>query len=427
MKILNKCDIVVAGAGPAGIAAAIAASQNNQKVTLLEQTGTAGGMTTSALVPPIICQWDGVNYLAGDFCRGVVDECCTEMGISEANPGWQEVNPEIMKRLYDRRIAASGVKLYYGIKVVDVIREGGKLKALIVSTPTGLKEVRAKVFIDCTGDAMVSALAQVPFDQGDEEGNTMSPTLCPQFSNIDLAAYRQSSERDLPIWHRLLKAGKTPTDEHHFVGVCVYGHGSASGNLGHIYNVNTLDEDDLTKCYIEGRKLAKLYHEFYMQNVPGFAESDLVQTAPMLGVRETRRIRGHYQLNMADYQKRAKFADEIGRFAYPVDIHASKPDPAAQLAVEENIHRTRYNIGESYGVPYRSLVPLTVDNLLVAGRSISADRAIQSSIRVVPGCMLTGQAAGCAATIMVARNCDAIAVPIAELQQKIREFGGYLA
>ena len=226
VPVLNRSEIVIAGAGPAGIAAGLAAARLGKKVTLVEQSGTPGGLGTAGLVPAVICQSDGVQMLAGEICRSIVEECCSRMGIPEMNPMWQEVDPEIMKRIYDRRILEAGIRLYYGVKAVETEVEERRIGALIVSTPRGLRKIEGELFLDCTGDAAVAALAGVPFHKGDENGDTMAPTLCVQFSNVDIAAYRASiaeNGNDLDIWHRLLKAGKAPLDEHHFVGVCTYG------------------------------------------------------------------------------------------------------------------------------------------------------------------------------------------------------------
>lgn len=402
VPVFDRADIVVAGGGPAGIAASLAATRLGKSVILLEQTGSAGGMSTNALVPAIISRWDGVRTLCGNLCDSIVDECTREMGLPQSNPGWQEVDAEILRRIYDRRLVDAGVKLYYMMRAADVVLKNGRIEALLVATQHGLRKICGDVYIDATGDAAIAAFAGVPFDCGDAEGKTMSPTLCPQFSNVDIKAYRTSraaGHGDRSFWHNLLERGEAPLPEYHFVGVCSYGNGTVSGNLGHIYGADTLDEKELTGAYIQGRKIAKIYHEFYRKHVPGFEDSDLTQTAPLLGVRESRRIRGDYQLNGADYRNRASFADEIGRFSYPVDIHSSSTDPEEQKRVEEVIRALRYKRGESYGVPYRTLLPQGVENLLVAGRCVSCDREIQSSIRVVPGCFITGQAAGAAAAM----------------------------
>lgn len=417
-----EAEIVIAGGGPAGIAAALAAARLGKRVVLLEQTSCLGGMGTCALVPAVIYQSDGVNYLSGDFCRSIVKDCCSEMGIAEINPGWQEVDAEILKRIYDDRLSRAGVKFFFRIRVADAVIRSGKLEALVVATQRGLRKVKGEVFIDATGDAAVAAFAGVPFDCGDAEGRTMGPTLCPQFSNIDLAAYRaalREGKSDNAIWHELLDRGEAPVPEYHFVGVCTYGNGTASGNLGHIYGTNPLDETELTYACIEGRRLAKTYHEFYRKHVPGFEHSDLVQTAQLLGVRESRRIRGEYQLNGIDYRKRAVFPDEIGRFSYPIDIHSPSADPNEQKRVERVLGETRFQPGESYGIPYRSLIPLGVENLLVAGRCVSCDREIQSSLRVIPGCFITGQAAGAAAAMADCGNIRGVG--IAALQKWLKD------
>ena len=353
VPVFDRADIVVAGGGPAGIAASLAATRLGKSVILLEQTGSAGGMSTNALVPAIISRWDGVRTLCGNLCDSIVDECTREMGLPKSNPGWQEVDAEILRRLYDRRLVEAGVKLYYMMRAADVVLKNGRIESLLVATQHGLRKVCGDVYIDATGDAAIAAFAGVPFDCGDAEGQTMSPTLCPQFSNVDIKAYRTSraaGHGDRFFWHALLERGEAPLPEYHFVGVCSYGNGTVSGNLGHIYGANTLDEKELTNAYIEGRKIAKIYHEFYRKHVPGFEDSDLTQTAPLLGVRESRRIRGDYQLNGTDYRNRASFADEIGRFSYPVDIHSSRNTSSGYQQYEKDFSNLRYKKGESYGI-----------------------------------------------------------------------------
>lgn len=154
---------------------------------------------------------------------------------------------------------------------------------------------------------------------------------------------------------------------------------------------------------------------------------ELVSTGAILGIRESRRIIGDYILNVEDFKNRAVFDDEIGRYCYPIDIHASKPDPAAYKKFEEEFTKTyRYNKGESYGIPYRCLVPKNLSNVLVAGRCISSDRYIQGSVRVMPGCYITGQAAGTAAAIAVAGNTHTRGFDTELLRKKLRDMGAYL-
>ena len=153
---------------------------------------------------------------------------------------------------------------------------------------------------------------------------------------------------------------------------------------------------------------------------------ELVATGAILGIRETRRIMGDYVLNLNDFNNRASFDDEIGRYSYPVDIHAGKADKESYMKFHKEHTTLRYGKGESYGIPYRSLLVKGFSNLLTAGRCISTDRYMQSSIRVMPGCYITGQAAGTAAAIAAQKDTDTRGIDIRELQRKLVALGGFL-
>ena len=198
------------------------------------------------------------------------------------------------------------------------------------------------------------------------------------------------------------------------------------GNLGHIYESNPLLETELTRCFMEGRRQAAMLTSFYKNNVPGFAQSELCATASQLGIRESRRILGEYVLKYPDYLDRRHFPDEIACFAYPVDVHAGRNNRKAQASVEIELERTRMAPGENYGIPFRTLLPRNTENLLVAGRCISTDRKMQSSIRVVPGCMLTGEAAGVAAAYTVNEQCTLRTLDIKIVQKYLCDSGVYL-
>ncbi len=168
------------------------------------------------------------------------------------------------------------------------------------------------------------------------------------------------------------------------------------------------------------------YERYYKKYLKGFERMELVATASQLGSRESRRILGDYVLTLADFKSRATFPDEIGRYNYDVDVHASKPDLASFQRCREDFKALRCGKGESYGIPYRCLVPRKLTNVLVAGRSVSTDRYMQSSIRVMPGCFITGQAIGVAAAICAQEGCDTRGVPVPELQRRLKDLGAYL-
>ena len=165
--------------------------------------------------------------------------------------------------------------------------------------------------------------------------------------------------------------------------------------------VDATDETSLTDALVYSRRLYAQIERYYHEYMPGFENAKLVATAGLMGIRESRRIVGEYVLNMDDYLARRSFDDEIGRYCYNVDIHPTSRNREAFEAFKKVFEGKRYKPGESYGVPFRVLLPKGVDNLLVAGRCISTDRPMQSSTRVIPGCYITGQAAGVAAGLCV--------------------------
>jgi hypothetical protein len=425
IEILYEAQVAVCGGGPAGVASAVAAARSGTKTVLLEKALFAGGMTTGGMLPSIIHMSDGKNIVARGICKEVVDKATEAMGVSP-NYHWQNIHPEILKIIYDEILLSSGVKVFYGIQVCHVIVENGRIAFVVVATPNGLKAVKSSVFIDATGDANIASWAGVPYEIGNSEGKTMAPTLCVGISGIDSLLAPQYNGLGRNEWKKALNENYVPVNEHHFVGFFKNSKCSGIGNLGHIYGMDCLDEDDLTTCCIQGRFLSRIYHKFFKQYVPGFATSELYATASQLGIRETRRIIGKYILNIEDYINHKHFDDDIGCLSYPIDIHASDCDSKKQKNVEKQIRETRYKAGENYGIPFRALVPLKISNLLVAGRCISTDRAMQSSVRIVPGCFVTGQAAGTAAAIACIDNVELSDLDINKLQRQLVKQGAFI-
>ncbi len=203
--------------------------------------------------------------------------------------------------------------------------------------------------------------------------------------------------------------------------------GFGVSNAGHIYDVDARDAASLTQEIIKGRKQLLEYRRYYKEYLAGFEEVELVGTAPYLGIRESRRITCDYRMVLDDFQRQAVFDDEIGRFAYNIDIHSPTNDKAGYENFMKEHTAFRYKVGESYGVSYRSLAVKGITNLLTAGRCIGSDRYMQSSVRVMPGCYITGQAAGIAAAVVCDAHADNVhAVDVHEVQKRLVGIGGYL-
>jgi hypothetical protein len=197
------------------------------------------------------------------------------------------------------------------------------------------------------------------------------------------------------------------------------------GNIGHAFGVNATDEASLTKAMVDGRRLMDPYRRYYTEYLTGFEKMELAATGAYLGVRESRRVVCDYTLCGQDFVDRAAFPDEIGRFSYPVDIHIMAPDKASYDNFQKEYTSLRYKPGESYGIPYRCLIPKKLGNVLTAGRCVGTDRQMQASIRVMPGCYITGQAAGIAATLALPTG-NPRTINTATLQQKLRTLGAFL-
>jgi hypothetical protein len=309
--------------------------------------------------------------------------------------------------------------------------EGGRVRHVVCAAPSGLFAVRAKVYIDATGNGDLAAWAGAPFEKGDGQGHLMPGTLCSVWSGIDWPTWEANRPKgSQPDGHMLEKAfadGVFTVQDRHLTGMHKLGEGLGGGNIGHTFSVDGTDERSLTEALVAGRKSMKEYERYYRGYLKGFENARLVQTGSLLGVRETRRITGDYTLGIADYKKRAVFPDEIGRYAYAIDIHPQTTDKASyEKHRKEFDQEYRYGKGESYGVPYRILTPKGLDNVLVAGRCVSTDQLVHGSLRVMPGCFITGQAAGIAAAMAADGGASVHAVDVKALQARLKAFGAFL-
>jgi len=425
IPVRHEVDVFVAGGGPAGIAAALAAARQGRRVFLAERHTCLGGMGTAGMVPAFMQFTDGVNFLAGGIGREVAEKSAKASGfpLRDCLP----IKAEVLKRLYDDLLLEAGVGFTFQTELIGVETERERVALAVLAAKSGLFAVSAKAFVDATGDGDLAAWAGAPFEKGDADGGLMPGTLCSLWANVDWPAVHKSG---LGAGESRLEAAfkdKLFTiEDRHLPGMWQVGDDIGGGNIGHTFGVDATDERSTTKALLWGRKSLLEYERYYKQYLKGFEKMTLVATGSLLGIRESRRILGDYVLCLEDFKRRAVFADEIGRYSYPVDIHATKPDKANYDQFAEEFRTLRYTKGESYGIPYRVLVPRKLANVLVAGRCVSSDRYIQGSIRVMPGCFITGQAAGVAAAIAIERNADARGVPVEELQARLKKLGAFL-
>ena len=427
LPVRYDVDVCVAGGGPAGVAAALAAARQGAQVYVAEGQSCFGGMGTAGLVPAFMRFTDGVNFLAGGIGQEIYQRLKAYAEIADDRPaGSVSINVEALKRVYDDLMAESGAAFTFQTQIIGVQAEEGRVTHVICAAKSGLFAVKAKVFVDATGDGDLAAWAGAPFAKGDEFGNLMPGTLCSLWADVNWEVEGSHRVRQDARLDQAFADGVFTIQDRHLPGMWRVAKRVGGGNIGHTFGVDGTDETSLTAALLWGRKSLAEYERYYKTYLKGFEEMTLVATGALLGLRESRRILGDYLLCLDDFNRRAVFDDEIGRYSYPVDIHASRPDQASFTKFEDEFKRLRYGEGESYGIPYRILTPQGLDNVLVAGRCVSTDRFLQGSILVMPGCYITGQAAGVAAALAADRNVSTRQFSVQELQRRLKALGGFL-
>ena len=427
IPVRHEVDVFVAGGGPAGVAASVAAARQGCRVFLAERSIALGGMGTAGMLPVFMTFSDGVHMLAG----GIGDEIQKMLHQRDGNgPGdthERTIRAEVLKRVYDDLVQKAGVDFTFQTELIAVETEGGRVTAAVLAAKSGIFAVEARMFLDCTGDGDLAAWAGAPFEKGDAQGNVMAGTLCSLWADVDWEAIKQGKRAsDESRLEDAFRDKVFTNEDRHLPGMWRVGTHLGGGNIGHTFGLDSTDERSITKAALWGRKSLSEYERYYKKYLKGFEKMELAATASHLGSRESRRIMGDYVLQLDDFKQQAVFPDEIGRYSYMVDIHASRPDLASYQTYLNDFRTLRYKKGESYGIPYRCLVPQKLSNVLVAGRCVSTDRYLQSSIRTMPGCFITGQAIGVAAAIAVQQQTDTRGFPVAELQQRLKGVGGYL-
>ena len=436
-EIRHDVDVFVAGGGPAGIAAAIAAARHGASVFLAEAEWAFGGMGTLGLVPAFMPLGDGEHLLAD----GIGTEVLRRM-LSPSETEWDPALPldtrfeysvdvEKLKRVYDRMMEESGAGFSFGAHLVGVERTEDHIDAALLWGKGGFYAVRAKIYIDATGDGDLCAFAGAAFGKGDETGTCMPGTLCSLWGGVDWGRAMADGLR----WGHNRHVRQAHSDgvfkdlDLHVSGMWPKGDGFyCGGNVGHAFGLDATDERSVTRAMVEGRRFALEYLRYYREYMrSGFGDIRLLATAGVMGVRESRRIVGDYVMTMDDFAARRRHDDDIALNNYPVDIHVMRPNDDEEFSrFSRDFSSLRYKRLESYGISYRSLIPKGLSNVLVAGRCISCDRSIQASIRVMPCCFETGQAAGLAGALAAACGVGPRDVDVRQVQEALRNMGAYL-
>ncbi|MDQ7840530.1 MAG: FAD-dependent oxidoreductase [bacterium] len=448
-------DVAVMGGGPAGTVAAVAAAREGARVVLVERYGFLGGTLTAALVAPMM----GFHAGGRQVVAGIPEEIVARLRAIGASPGHvpdpidfcHTVTPfdhEGLKRVLLEMATEAGVELWLHTVFQDARADRGVVRAARVWQKDGVKELRAPLYVDATGDGDLSVAAGASAEIGRAaDGRTQPMTLVFRLGGVDWSAVmehlerhpdeiqhgqgvhdridigwlkglpcrgfagfraavrqaRESGEWTVPRDRLLVFEGVRPTE--------------AIVNTTRVLDRLGTSGVDLSRAEIEGRQQAYEVAELLRRRVPGFAGAYLLETPAQIGVRETRRITGDYVLTAEDILSARKFDDAIACGAYPMDIH----DPASDRLVVRRLPE-----GEFYTVPYRCLLPRGGGNWLVAGRCISATHEAFAAFRVSPIVMAIAQAAGTAAAMAAREGISPRAVEPQALRRVLRERGAFV-
>ena len=420
IPVLYEAECCVCGGGTAGTAAAIMAARQGIKTLVVERGITLGGSQTQALVLPFMPSLvDGSDTpLITEIKSRMLAEGI-DMDDKVTTFGW--FNPEKLSYVYDQMLKeAKGEILYNGVLIGAQV-EGEKIKHIIVHTVEGIAAIKAKVFVDATGDAVLSRMAGIKVQEGYEKTGlnqpmsfrfeiggidldklyeylkTLNCNWCatkPPYFEIAMARGRDIKYILEPMFIKGYENGElTLEDTQYFQGFTIIGKpGFMSMNCPEIpAYLKSTKAMDVSHAIVMGREMMQRISKFLMKNMPGFANSFIGREPSMIGVRESFRIIGKYLITEDDYYQKRTFDDAVVKTAWYIDAHGE--------VVGEYLNK-----GEYYEIPYRSLVTNEVENIIVAGRCISATFILQASMRIQPTCISIGETAGVAAAYSVKKN-----------------------
>jgi len=389
VPVVKKTDVVVCGGGPAGLAAAIASARNGAQTLLIEQLNCLGGLATSGLVGPFM----GTAGEKGGIYRELLERLEKNNGAKG-----RKFDVESVKYFSQMMCEDAGVNFLLHNFICDVAREGNHIKAVIVANKSGLQAITAKIVIDATGDGDAAFFAKAKYEKGDKDGKCQPTTMMFHISGIDetripprdeiaekVKLARNREEITLPDYVNYIWGGKGSTIRN----------GEISLNLDMTTGIDGTAPETLTQAELEGRKSVWECLRFIRKYIPGAENAYISKTPFLYGIRETRRILGKYVLTEDDVLKARKFNNGIAKGSFFIDLHGP------HIQDKEWVKSHCVPKGDWYEIPYLCLLPKNIDNLLTAGRCISSDRGANGSLRIMPTCMATGQAAGTAAAMAI--------------------------
>ncbi len=413
-------NLIVVGGGLTGVAASVAAAREGLSVLLIERDGCLGGAMSNGLVYPFMKYWlkqdeeTERKYLSA----GLFTEMRTRLQQYSPTSNDQYFNSEFFKILLDDMVTEAGVDVLFHAVVIGSAHAERRIKHVTVSTKSGILDFAAGYFIDASGDGDLMALAGCDFQLGrDLDGYCQPMTNCFRVGNVDVQAFLAEKPRLQEIWRAEQAAGKIKNPRENILVFTGIGDGILHFNTTRVVKHDPTNAFDVSRAEITARRQIAEIMAFLKEHSPACKNAVLLASAAHIGVRESRKLRGVHILTVEELKNLTHFEDVIALGNYSIDIH-SPTGTGTELYY--------FKPGEYYEIPYRSLLPREYDNLLVAGRCISATHEAQSAVRIMPICATMGEAAGNAAALAYKNAQSTYDIDIKALQGILRKNGAVL-
>ena len=417
-----KYDIIVVGGGFAGVGAAVAAAREGCRVLIIEQSGSLGGAASNCLVLPFMPYYTKVKKPDGsserlDLVQGIFKEICGRLEALGQLSG-NTFGGDYLKVVLDRITAEAGVDVLFHSAVTEVLKDGKRLYGVVFSTVAGSMTAEADCFVDATGDANLSFLADCRFQLGREGDNLCQPmTLCFRVANVCRDEVEEEREEMQRLYKQYRAEGKIKNPREDILLFRMIAKNMIHFNATRVVRLNPTDPFELSRAETEAREQMVELVDFLKTNLHSFRNAEIVASASSIGVRESRMVLGEHILTGSELVEMKKFEDSVAAGNYDIDIHNPEGSGTSHYFFPD---------GGYYTIPYRSLAVKDADNLLAAGRCISCDHEAQASIRIMPICCATGQAAGTAAAAAFKSGCAVRDADISEIRKTLKRNGAFI-
>jgi len=421
IPVVREVDVLVIGGGPAGIGAALSAARLGAKTLIVEQYNCLGGVGTAGGHNELTMYnaWDSDERVLGGIPYELRERIIAENKGNIDMGSDLFFDGETMKLLLDKMMQEAGVEVLFYTLFAQTLMEEKKVIGAVIQNKSGRLAILARYIIDCSGDGDVAASAGCAFWQGrDKDGLSQPVTLMFNMGNVDWARVKDWwTDYDMkPVWKKAQEDGIMEPFQDKIMGfIHTPSQPDIVGvNMTHITKIDTTNGYDLSKATIEGRRQCHHLASVFNKVVPGMENARLISTAPAIGTRESRRIKGEVTLTEKDLQNHRVWEDPVCYGSFFIDIH----NPSGPGMSEEHYYPEK---GFRYQIPYRVMVPLGVENLLVAGRCISTTHVALGSTRVMLTCMALGEAAGAASVLALHEETTVRALPAEVLKRQLRK------